>query len=292
MDLLTGRSNKWNYTAQFFTPWPVASAMAQMSGAGELEARFHGEVKRLLADDPVLQAMTLTASMTGQGAFWWWLSKAWPFLKPKIDPVTVCDPCVGSGILLLAHAACHPLWLAQIGYVSIRLTTLSKSACRCVLYTACKTSIGYFTRSAMPTPLASAAASTWRCSGGTSAAYTASSHSSLHKMAKLAWVYLPREYGVSCAPYIVWQFSLHSLVTFPTWLGSSPYTAWQSSLHRMAEPHLHEIEYARFFGNIFCLQVFLQISLRLLLQGFPYTGVAETTFYQEHHSPFLEFNYS
>jgi methylase of polypeptide subunit release factors len=29
----------------------------------------------------------------------------------------VCDPCVGSGSLLLAHAACHPLWLAQIGYV-------------------------------------------------------------------------------------------------------------------------------------------------------------------------------
>jgi hypothetical protein len=29
----------------------------------------------------------------------------------------VCDPCVGSGILLLAHAACRPLWLAQIGYV-------------------------------------------------------------------------------------------------------------------------------------------------------------------------------
>jgi hypothetical protein len=117
MDLLTGRSNRWNYAAQFFTPWNVAYAMAQMSGAGELKVRFHAEVKRLLADDPVLQAMTLTASMTGQDAFWWWLSKAWPFLKPKIAPVTVCDPCVGSGILLLAHAACHPLWLAQIGYV-------------------------------------------------------------------------------------------------------------------------------------------------------------------------------
>ncbi len=61
--------------------------------------------------------MTLTASVTGQDAFWWWLSKAWPFLKPNIQPVTVCDPCVGSGIMLLARAACHPLWLAQIGYV-------------------------------------------------------------------------------------------------------------------------------------------------------------------------------
>jgi len=60
MDLLSGRSNKWNYTAQYFTPWTVASALAQMSGAGDLETRFHAEVKRLLADDPVLQVITLT----------------------------------------------------------------------------------------------------------------------------------------------------------------------------------------------------------------------------------------
>jgi hypothetical protein len=117
MDLLTGRSNRWHDAAQFFTPWNVAYAMAQMSGAGELEARFLAEIRRLLADDPVLQAMTLTASVTGQHPFLWWLSKVWPFLTPTIAPVTVCDPCVGSGILLLAHAACHPLWLAQIGYV-------------------------------------------------------------------------------------------------------------------------------------------------------------------------------
>ena len=117
MDLLNGRSNRWNYAAQFFTPWTVAYAMAQMSGAGDLEDRFRAEVKQLLADDPVLQAMTLAASVTGQDAFWWWLAKAWPLLKPKIEPVRICDPCVGSGILLLAHAACHPLWLAQIGYV-------------------------------------------------------------------------------------------------------------------------------------------------------------------------------
>jgi hypothetical protein len=117
MDLLTGRSNRWNDTTQCFKPWNVAYAMAQMSGAGDLEARFHAEVKRLLADDPVLQVMTLTASVTGQDACWWWLAKAWPLLKPTIEPVTVIDPCVGSGIILLAHAACHPLWLARIGYV-------------------------------------------------------------------------------------------------------------------------------------------------------------------------------
>jgi hypothetical protein len=43
----------------------------------------------------------------------------------------------------------------------------------------------------------------------------------------LARVYLPRGYGVSYAPYIAWQLSLHRMATFPTWLGNPPYIAWQ-----------------------------------------------------------------
>jgi len=38
-------------------------------------------------------------------------------LRHRVDPVRICDPCVGSGRMLLAHAACHPLWLSQIGYL-------------------------------------------------------------------------------------------------------------------------------------------------------------------------------
>jgi len=116
-DLLTGRSNRWHDTAQFFTPWNIAYAMALMSGAGELEARFHAAVKPHLADDPALFALTLAATIGGPERYGWWLSRAWPRLKDKVEPVRICDPCVGSGILLLAHAACHPRWLADIGYV-------------------------------------------------------------------------------------------------------------------------------------------------------------------------------
>jgi hypothetical protein len=91
--------------------------MALMSGAGDLEARFHTAVKPYLADNPVLLALTLAATIGGPERYWWWLSQAWPRLKAKIEPVRICDPCVGSGILLLAHAACHPRWLVDIGYV-------------------------------------------------------------------------------------------------------------------------------------------------------------------------------
>jgi hypothetical protein len=129
MDLLTGRSNRWHDTTQCFTPWNVAYAMTQMSGVGELEARFHAEVKRLLADDPVLQVMTLTASVTEQDACWWWLSKAWPFLKPKIEPVTVCDPCVYSGMDIdpLCVEMCR-LNLRLYGVVPLRIEPVTLEA--------------------------------------------------------------------------------------------------------------------------------------------------------------------
>src|SRR5262245_13831444 len=79
-DLLTGRSNRWHDTAQFFTPWNIAYAMALMSGAGELEARFHAAVKPHLADDPALFALTLAATIGGPERYGWWLSRAWPRL--------------------------------------------------------------------------------------------------------------------------------------------------------------------------------------------------------------------
>jgi hypothetical protein len=107
--------------------------MALMSGAGDLEARFHAAVKPYLADNPVLLALTLAATIGGPERYWWWLFQAWPRLKAKIEPVRICDPCVGSGILLLAHAACHPLWLADIGYVryvGIDIDSLCVEMCR------------------------------------------------------------------------------------------------------------------------------------------------------------------
>jgi methylase of polypeptide subunit release factors len=97
--------------------------MAQMLRDDDLEARFHREVKALITTDVALQAITLTAGLVGQDprasedSFRWWLRRAWPLLKPRLQPVEICDPCVGSGILLLAHAASHPLWLSQIGYL-------------------------------------------------------------------------------------------------------------------------------------------------------------------------------
>ena len=98
--------------------------MAKMLGADEdLEGRFHREVKALLHADPVLGMLTVVGAMRAtearpdDDAFFWWLKRAWPLLRPKLEPVAINDPCVGSGRMLLAYAACQPLWLSQIGYV-------------------------------------------------------------------------------------------------------------------------------------------------------------------------------
>ncbi len=124
MEMLSGRSNKWNYNAQYFTPWSVALMMAKMSSFdGDIEVEFFRQVRAAIESDPALQAMMLAAGLCGQlpedngEAFMWWVQKAWKFIKPHLKPVTFCEPAVGSGIMILAHAACHPLWLSQIGFI-------------------------------------------------------------------------------------------------------------------------------------------------------------------------------
>ena len=38
-------------------------------------------------------------------------------ILPYYKPITVCDPCLGSGRMLLAAAACYPAWAVQLGLV-------------------------------------------------------------------------------------------------------------------------------------------------------------------------------
>jgi len=122
MDLLSGISQRWNYLAQYFTPWPVAWAMAQLT-AHDLAEKVGRRIKREIAGDPYLEAVTLTAGLVGQGddqdgaPLAWWLARAWPRIRQRLQPVVVADPCVGSAILLLAVAAGQPLWMSHLGAI-------------------------------------------------------------------------------------------------------------------------------------------------------------------------------
>ena len=42
-----------------------------------------------------------------------------PLLRPFADPITICDPCVGSGVMLLTAARRFPQWAFRHGFVQL-----------------------------------------------------------------------------------------------------------------------------------------------------------------------------
>lgn len=110
-----GYPNKW--AGQFFTPMSIARMMAMMT-VGEAEAEVHTRLKEAIAQSPLAEAATLTGLIVAEGeAFDWFITRVLPAALPFYKPVTVCDPCVGSGVMLLAASACFPRWMIELGLV-------------------------------------------------------------------------------------------------------------------------------------------------------------------------------
>jgi len=111
-----GMPNK--HSGQFFTPYAIAEAMAEMSMQG-IEAQIHERIKAAIARDPLAQALTLAglACQTAQEAEAWFFGRVLPAALPHVEPVTVCDCCCGSGVMLLAAASRCPRWALDYGLV-------------------------------------------------------------------------------------------------------------------------------------------------------------------------------
>jgi hypothetical protein len=138
MEFLPG--GKWRPHAQFFTPWSVASCMAQMTmGTCEIEQEFQTRLAAACEADPALKAMALACAMTApveslaDTAKEWFWTRLLPAAMPKVEPIRVLDPCVGSGVMLLAAAKATPRWLIDIGFVQffgIDIDPLVVKTCR------------------------------------------------------------------------------------------------------------------------------------------------------------------
>jgi len=111
-----GMPNK--HSGQFFTPYAIAEAMAEMSMQG-VEAHIHERIKAAIARDPLAQALTLAGltCQTAQEAEAWFFGRVLPAALPHVEPVTVCDCCCGSGVMLLAAASRCPRWVLDYGLV-------------------------------------------------------------------------------------------------------------------------------------------------------------------------------
>jgi hypothetical protein len=110
---------KWNM--QIFTPWNVALMMGRFL-VPDGERQVYDRVKQACEHpDNILAHATLLAGLTiddPQQARDWFFNRVLPAALPYYQPITVGDPAgVGSGVLLLAAAACFPEWAVRLGYV-------------------------------------------------------------------------------------------------------------------------------------------------------------------------------
>ncbi len=103
------------HTGQFFTPWPIARMMAEMTvtdnelydrlTASYLKTRF-GKLHQLMGRTE--EQIREFVKGLGAGVL---------NVIEEFDPITICDPCCGSGVMLLAAASVLPDWAVQSGLV-------------------------------------------------------------------------------------------------------------------------------------------------------------------------------
>jgi hypothetical protein len=98
--------------------WNVAFMMAQMLNT-DIERMVYDRVKEALCHpDNVLGAAVLLASLAipedEPGAhFDWFLNRCLPAAAPWLKPILVQEPAVGTGVMILAHAAASPEWAVR-----------------------------------------------------------------------------------------------------------------------------------------------------------------------------------
>ncbi len=111
-----------SWRGQYFTPWPVARLMAELSvpdGAREV----HDRLKRALLHpdnvwgQTVLLAEGLALPSDGAGARDYFFSTVLPAALPWYEKILVNEPAVGSGALLISLAGRFPAWANYWGLI-------------------------------------------------------------------------------------------------------------------------------------------------------------------------------
>ena len=116
---LMSMANKW--AGQYFTPLPICAMMAKMNDPMPM---VHQRLKEALTHpDNIAGQALLLASMCLQNeedpgvSQDYFLQKVLPAALPYYDPVTVCDPALGSGRMLIAMAAECDRWAVENGLI-------------------------------------------------------------------------------------------------------------------------------------------------------------------------------
>jgi hypothetical protein len=125
---------------QFFTPWNIAKCMAEMSML-DIEKELHERVKTAIHNNPLAQAQLIAGVLidSPEEAAKYFYNTILPTVAAEVDPITVCDPCCGSGVMLLAAASQIPRWALDWGLVQfygadIDWTCVMMAQINCMLY--------------------------------------------------------------------------------------------------------------------------------------------------------------
>ncbi len=123
-------------SGQYFTPWPIAEMMSQITMAGmdgpditqEVIDRLNAAGRAVLADDSdPLQALLMATTLAGlmldspsvsdEDRFEYLTTRLLPLVAHKYKPIKISDPSCGSGIMFVAAAFHIPAWIVQNGLV-------------------------------------------------------------------------------------------------------------------------------------------------------------------------------
>lgn len=125
---------------QFFTPWNVALCMAQMALIDiekEINERVKGAISRSIEATALLFAGVGIRDQEESRRFFY--ERLLPVVANDIEPFSICDPCVGSGVMLLAAGSVVPRWALDFGLVrfwgmDIDPTCVKMARINCMIY--------------------------------------------------------------------------------------------------------------------------------------------------------------
>ena len=105
--------NPNSHSGQFFTPWHVSALMAQITMSDDIVWKHLEDAYRKSA------VGRMHALVGGEERISAFVRELGPGVLNVIDieqfePVTVCDPAVGSGVMLLAIASVLPVWMHSL----------------------------------------------------------------------------------------------------------------------------------------------------------------------------------
>lgn len=104
-------------TGQFFTPMSVASMCAKVQMSGSIDVECRQRVAAAIDASPMGQIGLLRGESVTQPGKEQIMLQVLPQVYQWLDPITICDPACGSGVMLLAAAAECPVWAVDYAVV-------------------------------------------------------------------------------------------------------------------------------------------------------------------------------